>query len=158
SAIGYAAATKLPFRAGLVRAPITGRQVLEPAQELEDLATRLQLRPIPSVLEGRRVAPVAGALVTGEALRRVVRLVRGAGAREVHLRIASRRVKAGCPYGVLSPTVDELVHARHTDVGEVARYLGSESVGFLSDEGLRRAVERQDQPEGWCGACFGGEY
>ena len=158
-ALGYAKVLQKPFREGLLRAPYSGRQYLEPAGGVEQFGTRVLLRAVPAVVYEKRVAVVTSSLVTGRGIAKAVQLVREAGAIEVHLRIAAPPVLNSCPYGVGCPTPEELIYPTNTSLGELARQLGVDSIGFLSLDGLHAIVGRRvDGATTHCDACFSGNY
>ena len=156
AAIGYAEAAGLPFEMGLIRSHYVGRTFIEPSQSIRHFGVRLKLNPVRSALQGRRVVVVDDSIVRGTTSRKIVKMVRDAGAREVHLRISSPPTRWPCFYGIDTPTRRELIAASHT-VDEVARYITSDSLTYLPIEGLREAVG-YPSGEGFCEACFTGEY
>ncbi|MBW1880572.1 MAG: amidophosphoribosyltransferase [Deltaproteobacteria bacterium] len=157
--VGYARVAGLPAKEGLVRTPYTRRNYVEPPQELRDFGSRLRWTPVPVVVDQQVVVLVVASITTGEMVRKAVRLLRGAGAREVHLRVASPPVTGTCHYGVSSPTADELATSRHGGPVELSGWLGTESVGFLSVESLHAILGcRTDGTPQWCDGCFSGDY
>lgn len=156
AAIGFAEASGVPFEMGLIRSHYVGRTFIEPAQSIRHFGVRLKLNPVREVLAGRRVAVVDDSVVRGTTARKIVKLLRDAGAREVHLRISSPPTRWPCFYGIDTPDRRELIAASH-DGAEIARYITSDSLGYLSLGGLRDAVGYSDG-EGYCEACFTGEY
>jgi amidophosphoribosyltransferase len=153
SAMGYAEALHLPFELGLIRSHYVGRTFIEPAQSIRHFGVRLKLSPVRPVLEGKRVVIVDDSIVRGTTSRKIVKMVRDAGAREVHLRIASPPTRWPCFYGIDTPSRGELIASSHS-VDEIGRYITADSLGYLSIEGLHRAVGG----EGYCDACFSGDY
>ena len=156
AALGYAEVSKLPFREGLIRAPYTGRQYLEPARGMANFGARILWDTVPSVVEGQRVALVSGSLVTGRGARKAIALIREAGATEVHLRVAAPRIEHSCRYGVGSPCADELIARIKSQDIELARALSADTVGYLSVEGLYSGMSLT--PGSFCDACFTGRY
>jgi amidophosphoribosyltransferase len=156
AALGFAEASKLPFREGLIRAPYTGRQYLEPARGVANFGARILWNTVPSVVDGQRIALVTATLVTGRGVRKAISLLREAGAIEVHLRVAAPPIEHACRYGVGSPCADELIARMKTQDFEMARALSADSVGFLSIEGLYQGLSLK--PDSFCDACFTGEY
>jgi amidophosphoribosyltransferase len=154
AAIGYALESGLPFQMGLIRNHYVGRTFIEPEQAIRDFGVRLKLNPVRELLEGRRVALIDDSIVRGTTSRKIVRMVREAGAREVHLRISCPPIIAPCYYGIDTPTREELIAARHT-VEEICRFVGADSLGYLSLESLRRAVGGGAE---YCTACYTGQY
>ena len=155
AALGYSAESGLPFRHGLIRNHYVGRTFIEPSQAIRDFGVKLKLNPVRSLLEGRRVVLVDDSLVRGTTSRKIVRIVREAGAREVHMRISCPPTVSPCFYGIDTPTRKELIAATHT-VEEIREYLGADTLGYLSVEGMRRAVG--DSQGHFCLACYTCEY
>jgi amidophosphoribosyltransferase len=139
----------------LIRNHYIGRTFIEPEQAIRDFGVKLKLNPVRSMLEGQRVVLVDDSIVRGTTSRKIVRLVRDAGASEVHVRISCPPTISPCYYGVDTPRRDELIAARHS-VAQIREYLGADSLGYLSLESLRAAVE---DPEGkFCTSCYTGSY
>jgi amidophosphoribosyltransferase len=158
AAIGYAAARGIPFEMGLIRSHYVGRTFIEPQQSIRHFGVRLKLNPVEPVLRGRRVVVVDDSIVRGTTSRKIVKMVRDAGAREVHLRISSPPTQWPCYYGIDTPTRRELIASSHS-VEEIARYVTADSLGYLSLEGMLAAVSGPGgNPEGYCHACFSGKY
>jgi len=154
AALGYAERSGLPFELGLIRNHYVGRTFIEPADR--DLKVRLKYNAVAAILDGRRVVVVDDSLVRGTTSRGLVRLLREAGAREVHLRLASPPVRHPCFYGIDMPTRAELLAADHS-VEEIRAFLGVESVGYLSLEGMLACMRDLGQAS-FCTACFSGQY
>jgi len=170
SAIGYAAALGIPFEMGLIRSHYVGRTFIEPQQSIRHFGVRLKLNPVEPILRGKRVVVVDDSMVRGTTARKLVKMVRDAGAREVHLRISSPPTEWPCYYGIDTPTRRELIASSHS-VLEIARYVTVDTLGYLSLEGMLAAVARVPTPEvparpatppaagsGYCHACFSGQY
>ncbi|MGH7436867.1 MAG: amidophosphoribosyltransferase [Polyangiaceae bacterium] len=162
SAIGYAAAQKTPFELGLIRSHYVGRTFIEPQQSIRHFGVRLKLNPVEPVLRGKRVVVIDDSIVRGTTSRKIVKMVRDAGAREVHLRIASPPTQWPCYYGIDTPTRRELIASSHS-VDEIARYITADSLAYLSLDGMIGAVNGPDRPDGaaeerFCHACFSGNY
>jgi len=155
AALGYASASGLPFKHGLIRNHYVGRTFIEPSQAIRDFGVKLKLNPVRHLLEGKRVVLVDDSLVRGTTSRKIVRMVRHAGAREVHLRISCPPTISPCFYGVDTPTKKELIASNHS-VEEIRRFVEADSVGYLSLEGLRNAVK--DDHRDFCYACYTGDY
>ncbi|MCS6799594.1 MAG: amidophosphoribosyltransferase, partial [Myxococcota bacterium] len=153
AALGFAERTGLPFELGLIRSHYVGRTFIEPQQSIRHFGVRLKLHPVRTVLAGRRVVVIDDSIVRGTTSRKIVRMIRDAGAREVHLRISSPPTRWPCFYGIDTPSRAELVAATHT-VDEIARHIGADSLGYLTLEGLHEAVG----VPGHCDACFSGDY
>ena len=134
-----------------------GRTFIEPSQSIRHFGVKLKLSPVRHVLEGKRVAVIDDSIVRGTTSRKIVRMLRDAGAKEVHLRISSPPTRWPCYYGIDTPSRSELIAASHSPA-EIAKYVTSDSVGYLSIEGLHRAVRGASQVKGFCDACFSGQY
>ncbi len=155
AAIGYATESGIPFRQALIRNHYVGRTFIEPSQAIRDFGVKLKLNPVRHLLEGKRVVLVDDSIVRGTTSRKIVRMVRGAGAREVHFRISGPPTISPCFYGVDTPCVAELIAANNT-VEEIRRFLEADSVGYLSLAALREAVA--DHNHDYCYACYTGDY
>ncbi|MFN8532031.1 MAG: amidophosphoribosyltransferase [Dehalococcoidia bacterium] len=153
--IGYARASGIPFREGLLKNRYVGRTFIQPDQRIRDAGVRLKFNPLPHVLEGKRVVVVDDSIVRGTTTPHVVALLRRAGATEVHMRICAPPVKHPCFFGVDLATRDQLIAARKS-VEEIREWIGADSLGYLSIEGLHRAVGRPASH--FCTACFTGHY
>ncbi|MFO7156877.1 MAG: amidophosphoribosyltransferase [Pseudomonadota bacterium] len=156
AAIGYAEESGIPFGLGLVRSHYVGRTFIEPTQSIRHFGVRLKLSPIADVLRGKRIVVVDDSIVRGTTSRKIVKMLRSAGAREIHLRVSSPPTVWPCFYGIDTPNRQELIAASHT-LDEITRYVTADSIGYLSLEGLRRAVGSEDG-SGYCDACFTGRY
>jgi amidophosphoribosyltransferase len=155
AALGYASEAAIPFRQALIRNHYVGRTFIEPSQAIRDFGVKLKLNPVRHLLEGKRVILVDDSIVRGTTSRKIVRMVRGAGAREVHMRIAGPPTVSPCFYGVDTPSKAELIAANHS-VEEIRRFVEADSVAYLSLGGLREAVS--DRHHDYCYACYTGDY
>jgi amidophosphoribosyltransferase len=155
AAIGYADESRIPFRMALIRNHYVGRTFIEPKQSIRDFGVKLKLNPVRSMLEGQRVVLVDDSIVRGTTSRKIVRLVREAGAKQVHVRISCPPTVSPCFYGVDTPRRDELIAARQS-VEEIRQYLEADSLGYLSLESLRKAVD--DREGKFCTSCYTGSY
>ena len=155
AAIGYADESGLPYRQALIRNHYVGRTFIEPSQAIRDFGVKLKLNPVRHLLEGKRVVLVDDSLVRGTTSRKIVRMVRQAGAREVHLRISCPPTMSPCFYGVDTPTRGELIASSHT-TEEIRRFAEADSLGYLSLASLRQAVG--DTRGEYCYACYTGDY
>jgi amidophosphoribosyltransferase len=156
AAIGYAAESGLPFRQALIRNHYVGRTFIEPSQAIRDFGVKLKLNPVRHLLQGKRVVLVDDSIVRGTTSRKIVRMVRQAGAREVHLRISCPPTISPCFYGVDTPTRSELIGSNHS-VEEIRRFVEADSLSYLSLASLRKAVD-DDQRHEYCYACYTGDY
>jgi amidophosphoribosyltransferase len=156
AAIGYAAESGLPFRHGLIRNHYVGRTFIEPSQAIRDFGVKLKLNPVRHLLEGKSVVLVDDSIVRGTTSRKLVRMVRQAGARAVHLRISCPPTVSPCFYGVDTPTRNELI-ASHNSVEEIRRFVEADTLGYLSLSSLRQAVGDAERHE-YCYACYTGDY
>jgi amidophosphoribosyltransferase len=155
AAIGYASGSGIPFRMGLIRNHYIGRTFIEPSQAIRDFGVKLKLNPVRDLLENQRVVLVDDSIVRGTTSRKIVRLVREAGAREVHVRISCPPTISPCYYGVDTPTREELIASSHSPA-EICQYLEADSLGYLSLASLKRAVD--DSAGRFCNACYTGVY
>ncbi len=155
AAIGYAHESGIPFEMALIRNHYIGRTFIEPEQSIRDFGVRLKLNPVRDLLMGKRIVLVDDSIVRGTTCRKLVRLVREAGAVEVHMRISCPPTISPCYYGVDTPTKQELIAANHS-VEEIRDFIGADSLGYLSLESLRRAVA--DGEGRFCTACYTGRY
>ncbi len=155
AAIGFSAESGIPYRQALIRNHYVGRTFIEPSQAIRDFGVKLKLNPVRHLLEGRRVVLVDDSIVRGTTSRKIVRMVRGAGAREVHLRISCPPTISPCYYGVDTPNSAELIAANHS-VEEIRRFVEADSLAYLSMGGLHAAVE--DTQGHYCYACYTGDY
>jgi len=155
AAVGYAEAAGLPMRMGLIRNHYVGRTFIQPQQSIRHFGVRVKLNPVRSILEGRRVVLVDDSIVRGTTSRKIVRMVRSAGAREVHMRISCPPTVSPCFYGVDTPRRSELIAATHT-LEEIRKYVDADSVAYLSLEGLTGAV--RGGSSSYCTSCYTGIY
>jgi amidophosphoribosyltransferase len=155
AAIGYALESKIPFRMGLIRNHYIGRTFIEPSQAIRNFGVKLKLNPVRNLIAGKRVVLVDDSIVRGTTSRKLVRLMREAGATEVHMRISCPPTISPCYYGVDTPTREELI-ASSNSPEQVCKYLGADSLGYLSLAGLRQAVN--DTEGKFCTSCYTGVY
>jgi len=139
AAKGYAEGLGVPFEMGIVRNHYIGRTFIEPTQAIRDLKVKLKLSPIKHLIEGKRVAIIDDSLVRGTTSTQIVRMLKEAGAKEVHMRIASPEIKYPCRYGIDTPTKDELISASNSPL-EISKKIGADSLGFLSIKGLTESL------------------
>lgn len=155
AAIGFASESGIPFRQALIRNHYVGRTFIEPSQAIRDFGVKLKLNPVRALLEGKRVVLVDDSIVRGTTSRKIVRMVRNAGAREVHMRISGPPTISPCFYGVDTPCSSELIAANNT-VEEIRRFVEADSLAYLSLSSLRKAVA--DERHDYCYACYTGDY
>ena len=155
AAIGFALESKIPFRMGLIRNHYIGRTFIEPSQAIRNFGVKLKLNPVRSLIAGKRVVLIDDSIVRGTTSRKLVRMVREAGAKEVHMRISCPPTISPCYYGVDTPTKEELIASSNTPE-EIRKYLGADSLGYLSLPGLRQAVN--DTEGKFCTSCYTGVY
>jgi amidophosphoribosyltransferase len=154
AALGYSEESGIPLELGLIRNHYVGRTFIHPTQAGRDFRVRVKYNTVREVIDGKRVVVVDDSLVRGTTSRGLIRLIREAGAAEVHFRVASPPVISPCYYGIDMPTRDELIGARKT-VEEIRQHLNVESLGYLSREGMHQAVAEHGP---FCDACFSGNY
>lgn len=155
AATGFAEESGIPLKIALIRNHYVGRTFIEPSQAIRDFGVKLKLNPVRSLLEGKRVVLVDDSIVRGTTSRKIVRIVREAGAREVHMRISCPPTISPCFYGIDTPTKKELIASTHS-VEEIRQFLGADTLGYLSLEGMRRAVG--DTEGRFCLACYTANY
>jgi len=156
AAIGYAEEAGLPFRMGLIRNHYVGRTFIEPEQRVRDFGVRLKLNPVHNLLAGKRVILIDDSIIRGTTSRKIVRMVRGAGATEVHLRISCPPTISPCFYGVDTPSKRDLI-AANKSVEEIRQFIEADSLAYLSLDGLLKSCETHDK-SGYCTACYTGIY
>jgi len=156
AAMGYAAESGIPLRFGLIRNHYVGRTFIEPQQSVRDFGVKLKLNPVRSLLEGKRVVLIDDSIVRGTTSKKIVRMVRNAGAKEVHMRISCPPTISPCFYGVDTPRKKELIAANNT-VEEIRRYIGADSLAYLSMDGLKKACHDGEKTT-YCTACYTGQY
>ncbi|HEX6324547.1 MAG TPA: amidophosphoribosyltransferase [Vicinamibacterales bacterium] len=155
AATGYAEASHIPLRMGLIRNHYVGRTFIQPQQSIRHFNVKVKLNPVRSILEGRRVVLVDDSIVRGTTSRKIVKMVRAAGAREVHMRISCPPTISPCFYGVDTPRRAELIAATHS-IEEIRKYIEADSLGYLSLEGLLGSVG--EKRGAYCTSCYTGEY
>lgn len=155
AALGYAEETKIPFEIGLIRNHYVGRTFIEPIEAIRHFRVKLKLHPVRSVLEGKRVVVVDDSIVRGTTSKKIVKMIRDAGAKEVHVRVSSPPTTGPCYYGIDTPTREELI-ANNKTVDQIRQYIGADSLHYLSRDGL---YWFEKNPGEWfCDACFTGDY
>src|SRR5438876_667164 len=156
AAMGYAAESGIPLRFGLIRNHYVGRTFIEPQQTVRDFGVKLKLNPVRSLLEGKRVVLIDDSIVRGTTSRKIVRMVRTAGGKGVHMPISSPQTITQCFYGVDTPRKNELIAANNT-VEEIRKYIGADSLAYLSLDGLKKACHDGEKTT-YCSACYTGKY
>src|SRR5271166_1782332 len=156
AAMGYAAESGIPFRFGLIRNHYVGRTFIEPRQTVRDFGVKLKLNPVRSLLEGKRVVLIDDSIVRGTTSRKIVRMIRSAGAKEVHMRVSCPPTISPCYYGVDTPSKNQLIGANKS-VDEIRQYIRADSLAYLSLEGLKRACGEGEKTS-YCSACYTGKY
>jgi amidophosphoribosyltransferase len=155
ASIGYAAESGLSFRFGLVRNHYVGRTFIEPRQSIRSFGVRIKLNPVRDLIQGRRVVLIDDSIVRGTTSKKIVRMVREAGAKEIHVRISCPPTISPCYYGVDTPNKSELI-AANMSVEEIRKFIEADSLGYLSLEGLIAATGLS--PDSSCVACWNGQY
>jgi amidophosphoribosyltransferase len=155
AATGFAEESKLPLRMGLIRNHYVGRTFIQPQQSIRHFGVKVKLNPVRSILDGKSVVLVDDSLVRGTTSRKIVKMVKAAGAREVHLRISCPPTVSPCFYGVDTPSRAELIGATHT-IEEIRKYVGADTLAYLSLEGLRAALGTDRRS--YCTSCYTGVY
>ncbi len=158
AAVGYAEESGIPFQLGLIRNHYVGRTFIEPQQSIRHFGVKIKLNPVREVIEGKRVVIVDDSVVRGTTARKIIKMIRNAGAREIHMRVSSPPTSFPCFYGIDTPTRKELISSSHT-VEEINRYITSDTLGYLSIEGMLAAAGVPEGRSGhFCDACFSGKY
>src|SRR5450631_2486307 len=156
AAIGYASESGLPLRFGLIRNHYIGRTFIEPRQSVRDFGVKLKLNPVRTLLEGKRVVLIDDSIVRGTTSRKIVRMIRNAGAKEVHMRVSCPPTVSPCFYGVDTPSKKELI-AANKSVDEIREFIGADSLSYLSLEGTKKACADGEKTT-YCSACYTGNY
>jgi amidophosphoribosyltransferase len=155
AALGYSKESGIPFEEGLIRNHYVGRTFIEPQQSIRHFGVKIKLNAVKSLLEGKRVIVVDDSIVRGTTSRKIMKMIRRAGAKELHMRISSPPTKYPCFYGIDTPSRQELIAATHS-IEEISRYLTTDTLGYLSVEGMLEAIRPFNNKV--CSACFTGKY
>lgn len=155
SAMGYSLESGIPYSNAIVRNRYVGRTFIEPTDEMRQMGIRIKLNPLPSIIKGQRLVIIDDSIVRGNTSKKLVTMLREAGAREVHMRIVSPEVRWPCFYGIDTDTQDQLIAANMTNE-EMCKFIGADSLAFISVEGLHASVTCEHP--GFCDACFTGNY
>src|SRR5690625_331403 len=158
AAIGYAEQTGLPYEMGLIKNRYVGRTFIKPSQEMREQGVKMKLSPVRGIVEGKRVVMIDDSIVRGTTSIRIVKMLKEAGAKEVHVRIASPPIKNPCYYGIDMSTKEELI-AANKEIEDIREVLGADSVAYLSPEGLEKAIVKDKTlNQVICNACMTGQY
>jgi len=157
AALGFAEASGIPMDFGLIRNHYVGRTFIEPKQSIRSFGVRIKLNPVRHLIEGKRVVLIDDSIVRGTTSKKIVEMVRQAGAREVHFRVSSPPTTHSCFYGIDTPSRENLI-ASHMNNEAMNQFIGSDTLAFLTLEDLSQAVQDPAQGEGYCYACFNGDY
>ncbi len=155
AAIGFAQQTGIPFQMALIRNHYVGRTFIQPRQSIRDFNVKIKLNPIAEIISGKRIIIIDDSIVRGTTSRTLVKMLRDAGAKEVHMRISSPPINYSCYYGIDTPTRSELISSSHT-IKEIKDFIGADSLEYLSIEGLRNVAGHD--ADNFCYACFSGNY
>ena len=154
AALGYAEESGVPFGLGLIRNHYVGRTFIEPRQAIRHFGVKIKLNPVKDVLKGKRVVVVDDSIVRGTTSKKIIKMIRNAGASEIHMRISSPPTMYPCYYGIDTPTRQELIASSHS-IEEIRKYITADTLGYISLDGVRKVVDR---PLNYCVACFCGDY
>ena len=157
AAMGYAEEARIPFEMGLIRNHYVGRTFIEPSHSIRHFGVKVKLNPVREVLAGKRVVVIDDSIVRGTTSRKLVTMIRQAGAREVHMRVSSPPTTHPCFYGIDTPTREELIGSSHS-VEEIRQFLGADSLAYLSTRGMYAFTGGDGDGAGFCDACFTGRY
>jgi amidophosphoribosyltransferase len=158
AALGYALESNIPFQYGLVRNHYVGRTFIEPKQTIRSFGVKVKLNPVRGLVEGKRLVLIDDSIVRGTTSKKIVRMLKDAGAAEVHMRISSPPTSWPCYYGIDTPERTQLIGASHS-AEQIRDFIEADSLGYLSEEGLLEAVRNGDDPRSlYCTACFSGNY
>jgi amidophosphoribosyltransferase len=156
AAMGFSHQSGIPIQFGLIRNHYVGRTFIEPEQRVRDFGVRLKLNPVRHVIEGKRIVLIDDSIVRGTTSRKIVRMIRDAGAKEIHMRISCPPTISSCYYGVDTPSKKQLI-AANKSVEEIREYIHADSLAYLSLEGLRKAAGEGDEVK-YCTGCYTGKY
>jgi amidophosphoribosyltransferase len=158
AALGYSEQSGIPFTTGLIRSHYIGRTFIEPEQKIRDFGAKIKYNVVRSAVKDKRVVVVDDSIMRGTTSKKLIKMIRRAGAKEIHLRISAPPTKYPCFYGIDIPTRHELIASSHT-IEEIQKYLRVDSLGYLSIENALKAMEIENTPSNqWCHACFTGDY
>lgn len=155
AALGYAKESGIPFESGMIRSHYIGRTFIEPSQKIRDFGAKIKYNVIKSAIKDKRIVVVDDSIMRGTTMRKIIKMLRNAGATEIHIRISAPPTKFPCFYGIDIPTRSELIAATHT-VDEIRKYLRVDSIQYLTIETMLKAVNKPEMQ--FCMACFNGDY
>jgi len=155
AAIGYAQEANLPFEMGIIRNHYVGRTFIEPKQSIRNFGVKIKLNPIKKLLENKSIVVIDDSIVRGTTSQKIIQMLRSYGAREIHMRVSAPPTTGPCFYGIDTPTRSELI-ASSKSIEDIRKYIGADSLGYLSLEGLLKVVEKKTPS--FCTACFDGRY
>lgn len=156
AALGYSEASGIPFQSGLIRSHYVGRTFIEPDQKIRDFGAKIKYNVVKNVVDGKRVVIVDDSIMRGTTSRKIIKMIRNAGATEIHLRVSAPPTVSPCYYGIDIPTHNELIAATHT-IEEIRKYLRVDSIAYLSVDSMHKAVS-EHRGGGFCNACFTSDY
>jgi amidophosphoribosyltransferase len=154
AALGYAEEAGIPFDTGLIRNHYVGRTFIEPRQSIRHFGVKIKLNPVRDALRGKRVVVVDDSIVRGTTSKKIIKMIRNAGAAEIHMRISSPPTSYPCFYGIDTPTRQELIASSHS-IEEIRKYITADSLGYISMDGIQKVVPYRMN---YCAACFDGAY
>ncbi len=154
AALGYAEEAGIPFDTGLIRNHYVGRTFIEPRQTIRHFGVKIKLNPVRDALKGKRVVVVDDSIVRGTTSKKIIKMIRNAGAKEIHMRISSPPTSYPCYYGIDTPTRQELIASTHS-IEEIRKYITADTIGYISLDGIQKVVPHRMN---YCSACFDGEY
>ena len=154
AALGYSEESGIPFDTGLIRNHYVGRTFIEPRQNIRHFGVKIKLNPVRDALKGKRVVVVDDSIVRGTTSKKIIKMIRNAGAAEIHMRISSPPTSYPCFYGIDTPTRQELIASTHS-IEEIRKYITADSIGYISMDGIQKVVPHRMN---YCAACFDGEY
>jgi len=154
AALGYSEESGIPFDTGLIRNHYVGRTFIEPRQNIRHFGVKIKLNPVKDALKGKRVVVVDDSIVRGTTSKKIIKMIRNAGAAEIHIRISSPPTAFPCFYGIDTPTRQELIASTH-NIEEIRKYITADSIGYISMDGIQKVVPYRMN---YCAACFDGEY
>jgi amidophosphoribosyltransferase len=155
AALGYAYESKIPLELGMIRNHYIGRTFIEPEQRIRHFGVKIKLNPVRELLKGKRIVTVDDSIVRATTSKKINKMFRNAGAKEVHVRISSPPITHPCFFGIDTPKKSELIASSH-ELKEIQRFINASSLNYLSLEGLKKCVK--DDTEKFCYACFTGDY